>query len=431
MDEEWLKSLPKFLPPVSDQLEGWSSDGALERARETNELHSLSPESIGGAVLTELRTLRARRMAKERDRADRRSMLEGGELSEVAESIRDRLLADLKEGAQLDEVPDPEPLIDGLLYRNTVNYLVGASGAFKTIAALDMSARVGKGESFCGLTVAPGKVLYIIAEGLSGMKFRRQAWEQYHNSGQSMANVTFVPYAVQVGDDAEMSALVNVAVSGGYDMIVFDTQAMCTIGVNENDNGEMAVIIDSLLVLARLTNAAVLMVHHMGKDAEKGMRGASGQYANVNTVIAADRQGSALEITLSTARAKGGKQKDAKEIKCMRFRLEEIGSSIVLTQGVVEDDIPSGTPGHVVPLRGKHDVTILNVILMKQNIPVTQTQLRTYLEEGGTTMGKGHLHDRLSALKESGVLAHPPGQLSKFVVTDLGRDSLREMAADD
>lgn len=427
----WLQTLPKTPPPPSDDfLGGWSSDGALERAQETNELHSLSPEAMGGAILEQLRGIRARRAAQERDRADRRAMLEGGTLSETAEEYRTRLLADLKQGAELDEVPDPEPLIDGLLYRNTVNYLAGASGAYKTIAALDMAARVGKGEQFCGMTVTRGKVLYVIAEGLTGMKFRRQSWEHYHNNGEQMEAVTFVPYAVQIANESEMSALISVAVQGQYDMVVFDTQAMCTVGVDENSNSEMAMVIDSLLILARLTNAAVLMVHHTGKDESLGMRGASGQYANVNTVIVAKREGSGKQIVLSTARSKGGKQKDAREIKSMRFNIEEVGASIVMTQGVLEDDIEPGQ-GQYVQIRGKHDVSIMNTILTKQNIPVTQAQLRTYLEEANITIAKSSLHDRLSALKELGVLAHPPGAMGKFVVTDLGRDALREMAAGD
>jgi hypothetical protein len=426
---EWLKGLHKVVPPAprDDFMPDWAPDDTGKRAAETNERHSLTPESIGGAVIEQLRNLRARRAAVERDRADRRAMLEGGTLSDTAEEYRTRLLADLKTGTELDAVPDPEPLIDGLLYRNTVNYLAGASGAFKTIAALDMAARVGKGEPFCGMTVARGKVLYVIAEGLTGMKFRRQAWESYHNGGEQMENVTFVPYAVQIANESEMSALIAVAVSGQYDMIVFDTQAMCTVGVDENSNSEMAMVVDSLLILARLTNAAVLMVHHTGKDESLGMRGASGQYANVNTVIVAKREGSGKQIVLSTARARGGKQKDAREIHSMRFNIEEVGASIVMTQGVLEDDVIGGTG--VVTLRGKHDVSILNTILTRENIPVTQTQIRTYMTEGGSTISKGYLHERLSALVELGVIKQ--GQGLKFHVTDLGRTALRDMAAGD
>ncbi|MFF1714808.1 AAA family ATPase [Streptomyces sp. NPDC058268] len=291
-------------------------------------------------------SIRAKRTAYDQDRAERMDALASGTLTESST----KFLAKLTESAMddLDGIPDPVPVIDGLLYRGTVNYLAGASGAFKTIVALDMAARVAMSLDFCGMPVTPGRALYVIAEGLSGMKFRKRAWEECHNRGQKIpvdGRMRFIPFAVQIGDlDAEMPALIAFAREGGYDFIVFDTQAMCTLGIKENDNDEMAMVIDAALRLCQATGGCVLIVAHTGQDESKGIRGASGQYANVNTVIASKRDGSTMNITLSTARAKGGKQKDAREIKAMRFAVTEVGPSVALGQGVMDVDTPKGAP---------------------------------------------------------------------------------------
>lgn len=433
---EYSKTMPTFVQP-DDYLGEWSSDGALERAQETNERNTLNPEAIGGAVLAELRNMRAKRLARERDRADQREQLERGTLDESATSFLERLTEDAKEGAQLDDVPDPEPLIDGLLYRNTVNYLAGASGAYKSVTALDIAARVGKGESFCTMPVARGRALYVVAEGLSGMKFRRRAWEIAHNSGEEMQGVTFIPYAVQIGNLTEMSALIKYAKDGEYDLIIFDTQAMCTLGFDENNNAEMSIIVDALLVMARVTNGCVLVVHHTGKNEENGMRGASSQYANVNTVIVAKREGSSQSIVLSTARAKGGKQKDADEIHTMRFTTTKDGlPSVVLAQGVIEgQDTITGASGGV-HLSGRYDVRIMNLLVGHENLGATASEITRWVADSGVTTGNGNpvdaktIRQALDKLVGSKVIDRVAGSTARFKVSDLGFDVLREMAGD-
>ncbi|MGW2207142.1 AAA family ATPase [Streptomyces sp. NPDC001774] len=370
---------------------------APELTDETRAL--IHQDQQGSALLSALQAqtredkirLQARRKAADEDRIERLAALEAGTLTDSATRYLQRL-----EASALDDltgIPDPIPVIGhtphhGLLYRNTVNYLVGASGSYKTIVALDMAARVGAGIDWCGMPVTQGKALYIIAEGLGGMKFRKQAWEEYHNHGQPMRNITFIPFAIQIPDlEMEMPALIQYARAGGYTFIVFDTQAMCTLGHDENKNDEMALVIDAAQKLAAATQGCILLVAHTGVSDQNRIRGASGQYANVNTVITAYREGSSKTVRLSTARSKGGKQKDAKEIDAINFLTEEIGHHIVLTQGAIDAEAQrrAGLP----ELRGKYDIAVLNALMEHQNLGASAAAIKTYMHEMGVRTSSG------------------------------------------
>ncbi len=57
-------------------------------------------------------------------------------------------------------------------------------------------------------------------------------------------------------------------------MVVLDTQARITVGMDENDNGQMGVLTEAVRLLKEATGACVLVVHHIGRNGENA-RGAS------------------------------------------------------------------------------------------------------------------------------------------------------------
>jgi hypothetical protein len=367
----------------SDEDWAWVRDEAID-ALIAADLIDKQTEQNAQAVLNKLR---ADQLAKERFRAEKIARLDSGELTEAGKRFREKISA--SRITDLRSMPDPVPVIDGLLYRETVNYLVGASGAYKSVAALDMAARIGAGMDFCGMRTSPGRVLYIIAEGAAGMKYRQQAWEEFHK--REMQGVEFIPFAVQIPDTDEMSALIQEAIAGHYVMVVFDTQAMCTIGIDENSNEEMAMVISSVQRLANATKACVVLVHHMGKTASSGIRGASGQYANVNTVIAVDREGSGTTVTLSTARGRGGKQKDTEEIPEIQFVAQQVARHVVLTGGVIPGRIVKEAP----MIRNDRDLHVMNIINDLKGVGITQSQLAAEMDVHATVAGRalGRLKD--------------------------------------
>lgn len=69
----------------------------------------------------------------------------------------------------------PEWIIDGLLTKQSVAFLVGPSGSFKSFLAVAMATHIANGEPFAGLPTQKGRVLYSAHEGLRGLPARFKA----------------------------------------------------------------------------------------------------------------------------------------------------------------------------------------------------------------------------------------------------------------
>jgi RecA-family ATPase len=91
----------------------------------------------------------------------------------------DQLRARLLTTEQLGTIPKPEPLVDGLLYLDSLAMLYGPSGAGKSFVGIDVAMHVASDHQWwnsCELANAP--VLYMVAEGASGIRLRTDAWTQ-------------------------------------------------------------------------------------------------------------------------------------------------------------------------------------------------------------------------------------------------------------
>lgn len=287
---------------------------------------------------------RMRAQARERVQREQAERRMSGELTPAASVFLDAFRADLMGVDGMMAQERPEPLIDGLLYMDSLAWLGGPSNTYKSFLALDIAARYSSGVNFYHNTDMPmqaGRSMVIVAEGAGAYGDRIRAWQ--HSNGP-MRNIDFYGRALQLGDlEKQMPALLAYlkherAQGNGYGLIVFDTQAMCTVGVNENDNSEMGVIMNVLHQLREATGACVLLVHHFGSDSAKGMRGATAIYAAATTVIAVKAK-KQYQVVLSTEAKSGGKQKDAEAMTGLLMDLEQVRD-------------PEGQWSSLVPRRG-------------------------------------------------------------------------------
>ena len=123
--------------------------------------------------------------------------------------LRDRLLS----LTDLRTLPPVQPLIDKLLYRDTLGQLSGPPGCYKTFVAIAMSCALAAGESFGAFVVAkPGKVVYVAAEGVSGLETRILAWcDVWEVDPAVLQDRLFVlPLPIQLGNQVEVSQAVAV-----------------------------------------------------------------------------------------------------------------------------------------------------------------------------------------------------------------------------
>lgn len=244
----------------------------------------------------------------------------------------DRLRAALVDTTGLDDLPDPEPLVDDFLFRDSINWLQGKSGDGKSFVALDVAGCVATGVPWQGrLTTDGGEpVLYLVAEGVTGMRKRVRAWE--HAMGGPMLGVTFLPMAVQAAESYHWESLIEVAAELRPALIVLDTQARITVGLDENSAQDMGRFVEAAERLRRATKAAVLVVHHEGRVGE-WMRGSTALFGAATTVIRAVKDD--LVITVQCP-----KQKDAPEFDDFELRMVPTLDSIVL---MVNDRRRTGT----------------------------------------------------------------------------------------
>lgn len=234
-----------------------------------------------------------------------------------------RLEGMLMSSADLDNMPDPEPLIDGLLYRNTLAWCIAEPGTGKSLAVLDMAGHIGAGRSWSGMDVQPGTVLYIVAEDEFGIKPRVRAWESWNQSG--MQGVLFLPVPVQAGS-LDWEALTLLVRARRPDLTVLDTQSMMTIGREENSAAEMSVFVKCMDDLRVASGGCILSVHHANKGG--GMRGSTTLPGAANTIMRMKRDDEDL-VTLTTQLSQGGKQRNAAPTD-LAFRIEPHAGSIVL-----------------------------------------------------------------------------------------------------
>jgi hypothetical protein len=227
----------------------------------------------------------------------------------------------------LAKLPVPEPLIENVLFRDTLAWLFGPPGCGKSFIALDMAGCVATGEPWQGFRVRRGTVLYVIAEGASGTYERVRAWEA--SMGREMTGVIFLPMAIQAADALQWAAFIQAAREVKPALIILDTQARVTVGMEENSALDMGKFIHRIEALRAGTGACVLPVHHSGRVGDH-LRGSMALDGAANSVFRVKRTDEMIEITCV-------KQKDAPEFEPLSLRLTPYeGSAIVAATGAAK-----------------------------------------------------------------------------------------------
>lgn len=239
-------------------------------------------------------------------------------------STLDRLRAALLDTAAVRALPPPDSLIDDYLMRDSLATLYGPSGGGKTFLALDWALHTAVFPWWNNHGIHGGPVVYVIAEGVSGVGIRIDAWTGHHATSLDKGHpIYWLPQAVNLTDLGEVYALAELAAELGAVLIVFDTLARCIVGADENSAKDMGVVVANLDRIRRTTGACVLAVHHSGKDGTAGARGSSALRAAMDTE---------LEVTDTDGRTtlKVTKQKDGPEVSPLRLTRTAAGSSCVL-----------------------------------------------------------------------------------------------------
>lgn len=228
----------------------------------------------------------------------------------------------------LDAIPDPEPLIDGILDAAAFGLLVGQSGSFKSFLALDWACSIATGTPWLGHAVAQGRVLYCAGEGVLGIKKRIHAWEA--QNGVRANDVTVFTEAFDIGleDGVAFTAFLQRMAADPPNLIVFDTLNRYAEGHDESAAKDMSVVNGNVAKLIAATGAHVLVVHHTTKAGDKTGRGSGAVFAAADQAWAVTREGTDTQIVLETTKSKN----DAPP-KDRGLGLESVGGSLVIVPG--------------------------------------------------------------------------------------------------
>jgi putative DNA primase/helicase len=184
----------------------------------------------------------------------------------------------------------PDELVEGLMTIGSAVVVYGDSNSGKTFWALSVATAIATGADCYGRKTDPGLVVYLASEAPSSIRSRMQAIKKYHKCNLENLMMVPVPMNFYSGDqDAhdviELVRAVEQIKGQPVRLIIGDTLARMSAGANENSGEDMGPVMARFDQVATATKAALMIIHHNGKDAAKGARGWSGIRAHIDTEI--------------------------------------------------------------------------------------------------------------------------------------------------
>jgi hypothetical protein len=236
-----------------------------------------------------------------------------GESSDEPKQSRFRVVLE----DEFSRLPKRLWIVKGVLPRGDLAMVYGASGSGKSFWVIDLAAAIQLGHPWCGRKVAQGQVVYIAAEGAQGVRKRVAAYKLRHGVGSlPLGLIEAAPNLRRPADVQEVIAQIK-ATFGHVTLIIVDTLARVSPGAEENGGKDMGPVLEYCAAIGRATGATVLLVHHAGKEVDRGARGWSGLKAAMDVEIEINRADDARSATVT-------KMKDGEEGQEFGFTLETV-----------------------------------------------------------------------------------------------------------
>ena len=188
-----------------------------------------------------------------------------------------------------------------LLPETGIAALYGPSGSGKSYLGIDAGIAIALGNTWFGNRVFACAVTYVILESEASLRNRVEAWE-FHNKTHIPPNFKAIAQPFELADHQQVKDLGSILPKGG--VVIIDTLNRAAPGLDENSSQDMGRILAGMKCLQEITGGLVLIVHHTGKDASKGLRGHSSLFAALDGAIEVERN--AMGRTWSAAKVKDG-----------------------------------------------------------------------------------------------------------------------------
>lgn len=342
----------------------------------------------------------------------------------------------------LESLPAPTMAIRRLVPERSVGWLGGPSGSYKSFVAVSLAACLAYGvpalEAAAFAPRSARRVLYVAGEGASGVALRLRALR--HRLGvRTSGQLALYPRAVDLTSEAAVERMAAFALAYHIGHIVIDTFRQSTLGVNENDNTEVGLILGRLIELRDAHGISSTLVDHTNKSAQglADLGGAGAKRANADYVLMVDLPNGSRAVGEQRV-LRVAKLKDSPDGDTWPIRLESV-AGVTDSEGcpaavVVVGEVQSG-PGdlhgredwHKVPteelpevvrdIGGAHKYagTVQDIYraLVAVNDPdgLTVAQLRSILDDGPREHPRTSFYGAIGVLKKVGLVPEEKGRI--------------------
>jgi len=258
----------------------------------------------------------------------------------------------------------PDELVEGLMTIGSSVVVYGDSNSGKTFWALSVATAIATGTDCYGRKTDSGLVIYLASEAPASIRSRMQAIKKYH--GCDLENLAMVPVPMNfyngdqdAQDVIELVRAIEQIKGKPVRLIIGDTLARMSAGANENSGEDMGPVMARFDQVATATGAALMIIHHNGKDAAKGARGWSGIRAHIDTEIEVIEKEGIRMVNVTKQRELPSKG------EAIYFKLEVVEMGISKFGGpattcvAIPDDESNATKPHKKPT--KHDENVRTV----------------------------------------------------------------------
>lgn len=229
----------------------------------------------------------------------------------------------------LEHLPEPQWLIDGLFEQDSLVMLVGPPGSFKSFLAIDWALSLAAYRPWNKRAVRPSRVLYALGEGKASLLKRIKAWVHHHQLTREEEERLYQNFKVtfdvpQLGIPHQTREFIDdLKLDEFYPtVLIIDTLARSFVGKDENSQTDAGVWVESADKLRKL-DMTVMALHHTRKNVEFGLqyRGSSAFEGAWDTAFTIQRNPDGFK---GYAKLFCSKQKDHEEPSDIWMKTERI-----------------------------------------------------------------------------------------------------------
>lgn len=330
------------------------------------------------------------------------------DLERPTEALADGLRSGLLSIEQLADLPQPDPLVEDVLFSNALGVIFGKPGSAKTFAALDWALSVATGTRWQGLHVTQARVLWVAAEGAEGLHKRIWAWICDHQQGEiPPGQLVVYPAPINLFDPRQAAALASLAAEDGFGLVVIDTLARSSLGAEENSAKDMGLVVEAAESIRRASRAAVLLVHHTARNGDNP-RGSSAIDGAAHTLWRTELEGDEVRLT-------NEKAKESARTSSIRLQLVPRVNSVVLHRATGSAEGLTDGPRQLLRVLGE---------IADESGAAAGVWQRSAVSDG---VAERSFFRWLKGLAEQGFIANVGTEKQKrWALTDLGLTSLEE-----